>query len=255
MGQDVRSHGSAAKFRGDAPVDAPRDGDGDVHGALKVVIASHIRLFREGLQHVLEAAGFHVVAVGTADSIIGQVSATIPDVAILDITSPGMFDTMRLLTQVAPALRLVALGVSESEDDLVACSKAGASGYVSRDSGPEELAAIVESISRGELLCSPQVAARLFRQLGAVRPDSLPDAASTLTRREREVSALLARGLSNKEIAAQLHISLTTVKNHVHIVLEKLHVSRRGGGRAAPRRCRAHQRPPQRWLTRRLRSE
>jgi DNA-binding NarL/FixJ family response regulator len=228
MGQDARSHGSAAISRGDVAVDPRGDGDGAEQGALKVVIASHIRLVREGLQRVLEAAGFHVVALGTADTVIGQVSVTMPDVAILDITAPAMFDTMRLLTQVAPSLRLVALGVSASEDDLVACSKAGASGYVSRDSGPEELVAIVDSVARGELLRSPQMAARLFRQLGAVRPASLPDSACTLTRREREVSTLLARGLSDKEIAAQLHISLTTAKNHVHVVLEKLQISRRG---------------------------
>ena len=195
---------------------------------LNVVVVSHIRLFREGLARILQAAGVLVVPLGTGDTVVDDVERAAADVAILDITTPAMFGTIRHLAERCPALRLIALGVTETGDDLVACARAGASGYVSRDSGPEELIAAIESVARGELLCSPQVAARLFRQLGAGASGALPPAAERLTRREREVLTLLARGLSNKEIAAELHISLTTVKNHVHVVLEKLHVSRRG---------------------------
>jgi two-component system, NarL family, nitrate/nitrite response regulator NarL len=224
MGHDVRAHAATPGLVSDGPA----SGDIRRRSDLKVLVASHIRLFREGLARILRAAEFDVVALGTGEIVIAEVERARPDVGILDITAPAMFDTMRLLSQRMPQLRLVALGISENEDELVACSIAGASGYVSHDSGPDELVAAIESTARGELLCSPRVAARLFRQLGAARSAIASDAAARLTRREREVSTLLARGLSNKEIAAQLHISLTTVKNHVHTVLEKLKVSRRG---------------------------
>lgn len=203
-------------------------GAADERSALRVLVASHIRLFREGLARILRAANLEVVALGGADTVIAEVLGTMPDVAVLDITTPAMSNMMRELAKCCPDVRLIALGVSETDDDLVECAKAGAAGYVSRDSGPEELVAIVESVARGELLCSPRVAARLFRRLGVPSRTTASDPAVLLTPREREVLALVARGLSNKQIAAQLHISLTTVKNHVHVVLEKMHVSRRG---------------------------
>ena len=203
-------------------------GAADVRRALRILVASHIRLFREGLAHILRAENLQVVALGGGDTVVAEVTNVMPDVAVLDITTPAMFETMRELADRCPEVRLIALGVSETEDDLVECAKAGASGYVSRDSGPDELVAIVESVARGELLCSPQVAARLFRRLAIAPRATAADPSVLLTPREREVLALVARGLSNKQIAAQLQISLTTVKNHVHVVLEKMHVSRRG---------------------------
>lgn len=203
-------------------------GVADQRSGLKVLVASHIRLFREGLARILRAGDLQVVALGAGDTVMDEVRRAIPDVAVLDITTPAMFDTMRELAACCPEVRLIALGVSESEDDLVECARAGASGYVSRDSGPEELVASIESVARGELLCSPRVAARLFRRLATRASTASPDLVVPLTPREREVLALVARGLSNKEIAAQLHIGLTTVKNHVHVVLEKMQVRRRG---------------------------
>jgi DNA-binding NarL/FixJ family response regulator len=125
------------------------------------------------------------------------------------------------------------------EDQVVACAEAGIAGYVDRDASLRDLVATVRSVARGELLCSPRIAARLMRRVAELadqpRPPQTP---AHLTRREREVVALIDEGLSNKEIAQRLNIELPTVKHHVHNVIEKLgvrsrlqaaaHVRRRG---------------------------
>jgi two-component system, NarL family, nitrate/nitrite response regulator NarL len=127
------------------------------------------------------------------------------------------------------------LGVGDSDIEVLACARAGAAGFLPLESGPSELVAAIESIRRDELVCSPHVAALLFRGQ-AKRAPGLAGAETThLTAREAEVLALIDRGLSNKEIAAQLSLSLTTVKNHVHRILEKLHVRRRGAAAARVR--------------------
>jgi DNA-binding NarL/FixJ family response regulator len=113
-------------------------------------------------------------------------------------------------------------------------------GYVGRNGSKEDLIAAVENAVRGEVLCSPRVAASLFRRLAAhvqITKRRPPEAA--LTGREQDIIALINMGLSNKEIARQLKISLPTVKNHVHNILEKLPVGRRGVA-AAPLREAAH---------------
>jgi DNA-binding NarL/FixJ family response regulator len=106
-------------------------------------------------------------------------------------------------------------------------------GYVPRDASADELVRTVRSVARGELPCSPRIAAMLFRELATMDAAVPAPALASLTYREREVVALVDRGLSNKEIAAELGIELPTVKNHVHRVLEKLDV--RGRSAAAAR--------------------
>lgn len=211
---------------------APDDGG----GAPRLLIGSHVRLFREGLSRILDAAGVDVVALATAETVVADAQRAQPDVAILDVTMPDALDVLRRLVDGAPALRVVAVGVADDERDVVACAEAGAVGYVSCESGAEQLLATIASVTRGEVLCSPRVAALLFRRIAA-RPgaEAKPTAASPLTRREGEVLALIDRGLSNKEIAAHLRIGITTVKNHVHSILEKLHAGRRGEAAALAR--------------------
>jgi len=111
------------------------------------------------------------------------------------------------------------------------CAEAGAAGYVPCDGTIDNLVDTIHSVARGELLCSPRIAATLFRALHVRVPK--PDAdrlALTLTAREREIAPLIDRGLSNKEIAAHLRIEAATVKNHVHNLLESFR-SRRAARR------------------------
>ena len=198
------------------------------YAALRIVVVSHVRLLREGIARMLRTYGLQKIALATEGTVLAEVRESETDLAIIDVSAPSMFRTLRELADRHAHLRLLALGVGDSDEDILACAEAGAAGYLALESGPDDLIAAIASVRRDELICSPHVAAKLFRRRAAhASAPKLPDSAS-LTRREQEVLALIACGLSNKEIAAQLSISLTTVKNHVHRILEKLHVTRRG---------------------------
>jgi DNA-binding NarL/FixJ family response regulator len=116
------------------------------------------------------------------------------------------------------------------EHRILACAEAGASGYVPHDASLEELLTVVQAVAQGELLCSPRMAASLFRRLAALASAGTGrdhQVVGTLTDREREITLLLERQLSNKDIARTLHIEVATVKNHVHNILHKLGVATR----------------------------
>jgi DNA-binding NarL/FixJ family response regulator len=134
-------------------------------------------------------------------------------------------------------MRVVLLTVPEVEQAVLPCIEAGIAGYVPRNGGLENLVTVIRSAARGEGVCSPRMVGRLWARLAHLaRTQAAAAPVESLTGREREILAYIERGLSNKEIAAQLSIEIATVKNHVHKVLEKLHVRRRGEAVAALRR-------------------
>jgi DNA-binding NarL/FixJ family response regulator len=125
---------------------------------------------------------------------------------------------------------VVAIGVSESEEDVVACAEAGVSGLVSDDATVESLVAACASALRGEASCSPRVTGLLLRRCHVLASAGGRRGAwdrSDLSQRELEVIGLLDLGMTNKDIATQLCIEVATVKNHVHSILGKLQVGRR----------------------------
>jgi DNA-binding NarL/FixJ family response regulator len=125
--------------------------------------------------------------------------------------------------------------VPEADDEIVQLAEAGVDGLVTRDASLADVLDAVAAAVRRETLTSPTVAAVLLRRVASLAGERRPAETSSLTRREREIVALIGRGLSNKEIAQSLRIELSTVKNHVHNILEKLHVPRRTDAVAAAR--------------------
>jgi two-component system, NarL family, nitrate/nitrite response regulator NarL len=200
-----------------------------------VIIVSDTRLYREGLALSLASVD-RVVVVGVAGSVASALTCIeekIPDVALLDFAMPDALALPHAIAAAQVRVKVVAFSVTETEDEVCECAEAGIAGYVARNGSKEDLIAAIENAVRGEVHCPPRVAASLFHRLAAhvqttrQRPPEAP-----LTGREQDVIALIDRGLSNKEIARQLKISLPTVKNHVHNILEKLQVSRRGAAAA-----------------------
>ena len=114
-------------------------------------------------------------------------------------------------------------------EDVFACAAAGFAGYVTREASVEELLCAVRAVRDGQMTCSPHIAAALFNQLAdRLSPAKAANGASVLTVRERQVLILSNEGWSNKEIGRRLRISPATVKNHIHSILQKLKVDRRG---------------------------
>jgi DNA-binding NarL/FixJ family response regulator len=121
---------------------------------------------------------------------------------------------------------LVGFGIAGGAEEVLACAEAGVTAFVDSNGTVHELVGAVESALRGELLCSPRITALLCDRLASLA-GTRNEMTEPLTRREREIAALIAEGLSNKEIASDLRIGPATVKNHVHNILEKLKVRRR----------------------------
>jgi RNA polymerase sigma factor (sigma-70 family) len=196
-----------------------------------VAIVSDICLYREGLELVLQRDG-RTLVVGTASSreaAMALLAEKRPQVVLIDMAMRNAVDSARRLSHALPAIRVVALALEEVETQIIACAEAGVVGYVTRDGTVNDVVDAVEAASRAELRCSPRVAAYLMERVRALSVRGRPgDALDQLTARQRHVLRLVAEGLSNKEIAETLHIELATVKNHVHNILDKLQVQRRG---------------------------
>lgn len=209
---------------------------------ISVLIVAEIRLYREGLAEMLGAEpGIEIVGTAAgADAAVRMLRSLAPDIVLLDMAIPDNAWLVRALVAAVPGTRVVALAVPEIGREVLACAEAGVAGYVTRDASIEDVVAAVESAARGEVLCSPRIVATLFERIATLALERSPASIeSRLTSRELEILDLIDQGLSNKEIARRLTIELSTVKNHVHNILEKLNVSRRGEAAARHRQAQA----------------
>jgi two-component system nitrate/nitrite response regulator NarL len=204
---------------------------------LRVFVLSDVRLYSDGLAALL-ASDPTIAVVGAAavsEPARNRILAVPPDVLIIDAPSFHRTDFVHRVVAELPSLLVVVCGVSEHADEVIACAQEGAAGYIHRDATAEELIRTVKSVKRGELPCSPHIASLLFRKMASIAKPGATGSQLAPTYRQQQVISLIERGLSNKEIAAALGIELTTVKNHVHHILAKLDVRRRGAVRTGLR--------------------
>jgi two-component system nitrate/nitrite response regulator NarL len=208
---------------------------------VRVVVLDDVKLYRDGLKSILDGCdGVVVIGEGMADREgLRLVASLLPDVLLLVASAVQGTTLVRDLARLAPNVRILAYGVSAGDDEAIRCAEAGVSGYVPRDATTPELVATIVSVSCGEFACSPRVAALLLRRVADLAGSvGKPEPGIILTPREHEVGQLIDDGLSNKEIAGRLGIGVSTVKNHVHNLLEKLNVNGRGQAAAQIRRAR-----------------
>jgi DNA-binding NarL/FixJ family response regulator len=200
--------------------------------AITVLLVDDQLLFRKGLRSLLEGQEDIQVVGEAADGqqAVERARATRPNVVLMDLHMPVCdgIEATRQIKEELPGTKVVALTVSDEDDDLFSAIKNGADGYLLKDLKPEELFEMLRGVMKGETPISPAVASKLLHDFRRrPRHDPSQAAAMELTARELEVLQLVAQGLSNAEIASRLYIVEGTVKNHIHNVLEKLHLKNR----------------------------
>lgn len=205
---------------------------GATAAGIRVLIVDGQALFRRGLREHLEASGLDVV--GEAEDAAGAVALsaeTEPEVILMDIRMAGDsgIDATRRVRVAAPGARVLMMTVSTEEEEVVEAIMAGACGYLLKDSEGDQIVAAITAAAGGESALSPRIASALIERVREHEPPPASDRRDrpTLTSREREVLSLIVEGKDNNEIAAELVISLETVKTHVSTVLEKLKADNR----------------------------
>jgi DNA-binding NarL/FixJ family response regulator len=199
---------------------------------LRVLVVDDVRVHRDNMVGQLSREPGITAVMGAVDGTdaLRRLSEAPYEVILLSMAGADSLTTCRALAATRP---VVALAIPAGDDGVVACAEAGVSGYLMRDDTHEELIRVITTAARGETSCPPAVAAALMRRMAPPRHDH--PGTARLTPREQEILALIDEGMSNKEIARKLSIEVRTVKNHVHNLLEKLRVHRRGEAAALMR--------------------
>ena len=198
---------------------------------IKVLIAEDQTLMRQGLRTILELEdGFEVVGeAADGQAAIERAQALRPDVVLMDVQMPHLngVEATAQLSVVQPSAKVIILTTFDYDEYVFDGIKAGARGYLLKDTPANELLAAIRRVHAGESIVQPSIAARMIAEFTRRRGAPQEPEYERLSEREREVLRLLAEGMSNKAIATQLVLAEGTVKNHVSAILEKLQAANR----------------------------
>ncbi len=200
--------------------------------ALRIVLADDHLLFRKGVAAVLALRPDYAVVGEASDGreAIEVARAMVPDVILMDLTMPRCsgIEATRIIKAELPQIKILVLTASDTDRDLFGAIKSGADGYLLKNIQPAQLYEMLDGLQRGEAAITGVLAAKIleeFRKQEKSGPQA--EGENELTSREKQVLELLAQGLTNKQIAAGLAITENTVRAHVRLILEKLHLQNR----------------------------
>lgn len=202
---------------------------------IRVLIADDHLFYREGVRALL-AASPDISVVGeasTGDAAVARALELVPDVVLMDLKMPGAngIEATRQILGAQPQIAILVITMFDDDDSVFAVMRAGARGYLLKDADQDELIRAIKGVHHGEAIFGPAIARRMMQYFAGlshgVGSASRADPFSELTEREREILALIAKGLPNHVIAARLVLSIKTVQNHVSNIFGKLQVASR----------------------------
>lgn len=199
-------------------------------GSHRVVVVDDHAMFRTGVRAEITGPVDVVGEAADVDEAVAVITAARPDVVLLDVHLPGGggAEVMRRVAPRLPAVRFLALSVSDAAEDVIGTIRGGARGYVTKSITGPELVAAISRVADGDAVFSPRLAGFVLDAFaGSIAVAQVDEDLDRLTEREREVMRLIARGYAYKEVASELFISVKTVETHVSSVLRKLQLSSR----------------------------